>query len=170
MDEEYEPKRPNGYSARQIGLHWAIVVLVFFQLGFGAVMEEARGKLGDGMPIDGNLAIGVRLHIFAGVLVLLLAAVRLVVRLGYGAPRVPEGVPMIHQRLSLLLHIIFYLLLFTVPISGLISWFIAPEIGWVHEAAKPLFLTFIVIHASAALYHHFIRRDEVLKRMLVPKS
>ena len=35
-----------------------------------------------------------------------------------------------------------------------------------HELGAPLLLGLIALHVAAALYHHFVRRDAVLKRML----
>ncbi|ESW91110.1 hypothetical protein X770_10755 [Mesorhizobium sp. LSJC269B00] len=41
-------------------------------------------------------------------------------------------------------------------------------LGDVHTWAKPVFIVLICIHAGAALFHHFILKDAVLRRMLVP--
>jgi cytochrome b561 len=38
-----------------------------------------------------------------------------------------------------------------------------------HDIAAYVLLTFIGLHAAAALFHHFVRRDDVLKAML-PRS
>ncbi len=35
-----------------------------------------------------------------------------------------------------------------------------------HETLAWIAIALIVIHVSAALYHHFLRRDGVLRRML----
>jgi len=45
-----------------------------------------------------------------------------------------------------------------------------PPIDWIHKTSGEYFIwVLILIHAGAALYHHFGRRDIVLKRMLSPK-
>jgi len=167
---DYEAPRPAGYSLPQIGLHWLIVLLVFYQLIFGEDMGAAERVLRRGEPLEGATLLGANLHLWVGIAILVLAAVRLVVRLGYGAPAPVPGLPAWQEKLSGALHWGFYALLFLVPISGLLAWFVAPELGDVHSLAKPLFIVLILVHAGAALYHHFVRKDEVLKRMLVPNG
>ena len=45
-----------------------------------------------------------------------------------------------------------------------------PPMDWVHKRGGEYFVwVMILAHASAALYHHFIRKDDVLKRMLSTK-
>ena len=40
------------------------------------------------------------------------------------------------------------------------------NLGEVHEVLAYLAIALIVLHVAAALYHHFIRRDRVLRRMV----
>ena len=40
--------------------------------------------------------------------------------------------------------------------------------GEIHSANKPVFILLILIHAAAALYHHFVLKDSTLRRMMVP--
>ena len=43
--------------------------------------------------------------------------------------------------------------------------------GWmgdVHALAKPLFIALIAAHGGAALFHHFVLKDRVLRNMIVP--
>ena len=86
-------------------------------------------------------------------------------------------------------HRLFYLLLFTIMVSGyLIStednravevfgWFSIPATitsipnqadvaGWVHLILASSLIGLALLHAAAALKHHFIDRDRTLKRIL----
>ena len=38
----------------------------------------------------------------------------------------------------------------------------------IHEWAAKFLLLVVIVHALAALKHHFISKDDVLKRMIVP--
>ncbi len=98
----------------------------------------------------------------------MLAAVRLVTRLGYGAPPAPAGTSPLQARLADGMHWLFYALLFLVPISGLLAWYVTPALGEIHELSKPAFIVLILGHAGAALYHQFVVKDGVLRRMFVP--
>ena len=42
--------------------------------------------------------------------------------------------------------------------------------GDIHAIAKPAFIVLIGIHAAAALAHHFVLKDAVLRKMLVPAA
>lgn len=54
------------------------------------------------------------------------------------------------------------------PVTGLLTVYVNPDIGEIHQLAKPAFVILIALHASAALFHHFVLRDGTLKRMLSP--
>jgi hypothetical protein len=43
-------------------------------------------------------------------------------------------------------------------------------LGWWHEQLGWLLLGLIGVHALAALYHHYIRRDDVMRKMLPFRS
>lgn len=167
---DYERKLPAGYTTSQIVLHWAIVVLVLFQLFFGEAIAEAAGALGRGEVPDGTTLFQADLHVYAGVAVLLLAAVRLVARLGYGAPPPPPGTGPVQAAVANVVHWVFYVLLFAAPISGLVAWYVAPEIGELHQLVKPAFLLLIAAHVVASLYHQFVVKDGVMTRMFVPRG
>ncbi len=165
---EYEAERPSGYTGIQIALHWVIAALVLFQLVFGEDMGAAFRAVRNGEPMDAGQTLAGNLHIWIGVAILVLAAIRLVTRLGYGAPPPPAGSSALQARLADGMHWLFYVLLFTVPVSGLVAWYVTPAAGAIHELCKPAFVVLIVGHAAAALYHQFVVRDGVLRRMLAP--
>jgi cytochrome b561 len=166
---DYEPRRPTGYSPLQIGLHWVIAVLIVVQLVFGGVMEDAMKALEEGAAISGSAAIGVNLHVIFGIAILALAAIRLIVRLGHGAPPPPEGTPRLQVLFVDTVHWVFYGLLFAVPITGLVTWFVTPAAGDIHTAAKPVFVVLILLHVLGAVWHQFVGKDTVMQRMLVPE-
>lgn len=167
---EYEPRRPSGYTATQIALHWLIAALVIFQVVFGESMVDAMKAAKDGTELSAGTAFLADAHLYVGIAVLLLTVVRFVVRLGNGAPPPPASASAIQARIADVLHWLFYAMLFAAPVSGLVAWYLIPDIGNLHALFKPAFVILVALHAAAALWHHFVARDTVLRRMLVPKA
>jgi cytochrome b561 len=160
-------KRVEGYAPIQVGLHWLIAALVLFQLVFGESMVAATDAAEEGTPIDAADAILATAHFWVGLTILLLVAVRLVIRIRNGAPPPAHDNPIVAFA-GRATHWLFYILLVAVPVTGLITVYINPEMGEIHQLAKPAFIVLIALHAAAALFHQFVLRDGTLKRMLVP--
>lgn len=155
-----------GYSGLQILLHWTIAALVLFQLIFGESMGEVAEALEHGDAVSPSDQFMADAHYWIGIALLVLVALRLVVRLFQGTPApIGQGKAVLVARI---VHGIFYLLLILVPVTGLLAVYVNEEIGEVHEIGKPLFIAFIVIHALGALFHHFWLKDGTLRRMFVP--
>ena len=126
-------------------------------------------------------------HAGLGIIVLILMLVRIVWRRSHPAPALPEGLPRWQQIASKATHHGLYLLVIAQPVIGLMlvstSKFnlkafgvfglqIAPN-EMIHEIGETLhgvnawiITALIALHVLAALYHHFVRKDNVLKRML----
>ena len=161
--------KPNGYAPIQIGLHWLIAAMVLFQLVFGESMVAATDAAEEGEAISGSDAILATAHYWVGIGILVLVAARLLVRLRYGTPA-PIDTNTLMVAASKVTHGLFYLLLVIVPISGLVTVHLNPEVGEIHQLAKPAFILLILVHAGAALFHHFVLKDRTLVRMLAPAS
>jgi cytochrome b561 len=156
------------YSLLQISLHWLIAALVLFQLLFGESMTEfveAREDGGVAAASDASLA---SLHYYFGIAILALVALRLVVRLVQGAPPVLDLGPLL-ELAAKATHWLFYALLVFVPVTGLLGYYVDGPFGDIHGWAKPVFIVLIALHAAAALYHQFWRKDGLLTRMLRPQ-
>lgn len=159
--------RGGGYSAIQILLHWAIALLVLFQLLFGEsigmVLRAARrGTAPD--PSDVTLA---NFHYWVGITILVLVLLRILMRLMLGAPASAGGSAM-SELAAKVTHGLFYLLLVVTPVTGLLAFYAEGEFGDIHELAKPVFIVLIVLHALGALWHQFWLKDGTLRSMVVP--
>lgn len=165
---EYEPARPTGYTAIQILLHWVIVALVLFQIVFAEAMEEAYDAIRDGSTEP--VSVMANAHVWVGITILVLAGIRLATRLGYGAPPAPAGTSALQAKAAEAMHWLFYALLFLVPISGLLAWYVTPAVAELHGFAKPAFIILTLLHAGAALFHQFVLKDGLLRRMMVPRG
>lgn len=159
-----------GYSPIQVTLHWVVVVLVAFQfLAHDGIERSWRAFVG-GEPPPADMTALTYLHIAAGTLVLLLALLRIYLRMTRGAPSPPPDEPRLLQLLAEAVHGSIYLLLLLLPVSGAIAWFLGVEAaGDAHELLKTLLLAAIALHIAGALFQHFILRSQVLMRMFRPQ-
>jgi cytochrome b561 len=123
------------------------------------------------------------------VTIFLLAVLRLAWRLGNPVPTPPAGIPPLQARLARVSHTLLYALLIVMPITG---WIMSSALNLpvvylglihipspfgvdqalgeamksVHQTLAVALLVLVCIHAAAAFYHHFVLRDDVLRRML----
>lgn len=167
MDRKMNSEK-SGYSGLQIGLHWTIAVLVLFQLVFGESMTTFVDSAADGRQLSPYEQTMGSAHYWVGWSVLVLVLVRLAVRLFVGAPDAQSKMPRWMAFASRATHALFYGLLVAVPVSGLLAFHVWGWMGDIHALAKPVFIVLICIHAGAALFHHFVLKDTVLRRILVP--
>lgn len=172
------------YGAIAQLFHWVIVALVIVQF----VLAEKAEELPRGAAKLATLAQ----HKSVGITILALAVLRLVWRWLGEVPAAPARTPRWQQLAAHAAHLLLYGLLIIIPLLGWlmssarnfpVSWFglvtlpdfIQPSesaFEFFHEAhelaAKSLFVV-ALLHAAAALKHHFIDRDDVLRRMLPVK-
>jgi cytochrome b561 len=161
-------------------LHWTIVLLLLPQY----FLAEAAQAL----PVGAERFQLITWHKSIGMLVLMLALVRLAWK--FGNKGLPGAIGAAWQRkAAAAAHGLLYLLILAQPISGwmvsssgnypvtLFGWFEFPAIvgendglhEFVEEVHELLFIALLVvavIHIAAALYHHFVLKDRVLRRML----
>ena len=127
-------------------------------------------------------------HFMLGLSVLALVAVRLVVSLLSSAPPIAPALPKWQALPAKLVHLALYLLMIAMPLAG---WLIlsaagkpipffglqlpaligenkelASSIKELHEVVGTVGYLLIGLHAAAALFHHYIARDNTLTRML----
>lgn len=163
------------------GFHWLIAVLILVQFVIGSVAEEMKLT-----PAKLDLFVW---HKSVGITVLALALLRLVWRLANPPPAMPAGTPGWERKLAAIAHWALYGLIFAVPLSGwwvsdasrvpFKAFFFLPMPDFiatdralqeaaaeVHEALTITLLFVVIVHIAAALRHHFLLHDDVLRRML----
>jgi cytochrome b561 len=164
------------YSSFAVVLHWAIFLCVI-ALFASAQYAETLPRPERGAVMDW--------HKTGGLIVLALAAIRIVWRLLAGAPELVPTSP-ITDKLAKASHGLLYLLLIALPLSGLAMTLSAgrgialiglPPLmekseqlsGAMHATHEIIFyvsLAIVAVHAVAALWHHYIRHDATLRRMV----
>ena len=159
-------------------LHWLIAALVILMLAFGPGLEDLEGQ---------ELTDTLMGHSGLGLTVLVLVIIRLIWRRTHTPPPLPADMPRWQVISAKASHHLLYLLIFLQPIWGILQARFGDEAvrpfglfslnGAESEALHELFhglhgatafalYVLIGLHIAAALYHHFVRRDNVLKRML----
>lgn len=160
--------RRNGYSALQIALHWATAILVVFNYIYSEGMEDALDARLENLPATG-LELNPAIHVWVGVAVLSIVALRLGLRLVQGAPE--AGGVGLSQTLAQWGHRLLYVLLLAVPALGAITWFGGFDpFGEPHAVAANLLMVLAGAHALIAIAHQVVLRDGVLSRMIRPSA
>lgn len=161
---------PARYSPLWVTLHWLTVLLVFvlLYLGFSSVFSPATVK-----------PVFLRWHMPLGTTVLLLTLIRLFVRARTPRPEPARSGSAFLDKAAEGVHHLLYLLLFVIPITGLLLSFrynLPPAVfegapfptslrPFLHGLLNFLFIFVILIHILAALYHQFVRKDHLIGRM-----
>ncbi len=164
------PPARTGYSGTQIALHWVIAVLVVAQVVLHEGMHAAYGEARGGPAATESEQLMADLHVAGGIAVFLLALLRVVLRLRRGAPPPPQ-----EERASLrfaarAVHVLFYAVILLMPLTGALAWFGGVEASAaVHRAGMLAIFVLLLLHIAGALYHHFVLKTDVMRRMLRPE-
>lgn len=157
---EVKLKNVANYSSIQIALHWAVAVLIPLAWLSAEGAEEALEAAEDGA------ATGFVPHVAFGMAILALVVLRLVIRLTRGAPAAP-GVPgSLQVKAANWGHRLLYLLMIAVPLGGVSIWFGGMDNGDIHGLFANVLLAVALGHALMALYHHYVLKDGLIRRMM----
>ncbi len=173
------------YGAVAIALHWVTALAIAGLLALGLIMTEVD---------DFRLQIALyQWHKSVGLTVLALVVIRIAWRLAHRPPELPAAMTAIQRGVAGATHLALYALLVAMPLSGWVmasasslpteyfDWFDVPRLvavdrgiedlaGEVHEILAWAMVGLLALHVAAALKHHFIDRDDVLRRMLPGRS
>jgi cytochrome b561 len=169
------------YGGLSIGLHWLMLLLI---AGAYATMEFKSMTPKDSPQREALIAW----HYTIGMTVFLLAWLRLLARLVGTVPAIEPAIPAWQDRLAKAMHWMLYAMMFGLPLFGWLTLsakgalvpFFGTELPalmgkneifrkWfraIHELGGNAGYFLIGLHAIAALYHHYVRRDNTLRLML----
>jgi cytochrome b561 len=167
------------YHPMLVALHWLLAVALI------ALLATAFYVLGTMANSDPHKIGVLRIHMIAGVVILNLMIVRLVVRVWTAKPAKDAiGAPFL-ERMAPIAHYGFYALVVLMVMTGFATTLLAGLIRIMFQGAPdplpPTFASYptfqahlylgealaclIAVHVLAALYHHVVRRDGLLRRM-----
>ena len=175
---------PESYDRVLKAVHWSALLLIaaaYFAIwgSYAAATKEQEAFL-------------MQLHRSLGVTVFVLTLFRLGWRWHARIPSLPADLPAIQKVAARVAEYFLYALLLIQPILGIlyinargrrVDFFFLGELPPIvgpdkvlakqaiaaHQIVAYVLLTLIALHAAAALFHHFVRRDDVLNAML-PRS
>lgn len=165
------------YSTPLIAIHWLTAVAVITAYFTSGDPTEVKNLF--------NLIQG-QTHVFSGIAVFALVAMRLPLRALLGTPPA-EQVPRWHHRVAQVTHFALYALMLVVPLAG---WAALAEqttgfkfmgtfqlplldphvsgvklLGEAHQTLANIFIWLAGLHAIAGLAHHYLLHDATLVRM-----
>jgi cytochrome b561 len=153
-------KTTAGYSGIQIALHWLVAILIvvawFTGEGAGEAMRAVK---------QGGTA-GFVPHVAFGLAILALVVVRILVRLSRGAPAAPGEPGSPSAMAADWGHRLIYLLMIAVPLGGISTFFLGLDVGGLHGLAANILMLIVLGHALMALYHQYVLKDGLLRRMM----
>ena len=174
-------RRPS-FDGLTIGLHWVSVVLVLAMFASAWLHALAEARQSDFTPVL------LQIHRSFGVTIWVVTALRLAWRLTNASlPSFPSHMTKLHRATVKLSEYGLYALLLGQPATGMLAtvfsgrpfalffWGISPLMPR-HEMLRAAFLlshevgawalaALVVGHGAAALFHHFVLRDDVLECM-----
>jgi len=172
---------PLRYTRTAIALHWLIFVLIACGFALAVYMVD--------LPLSPQKLKFFSWHKWIGVTVFMLALARVAWRIAHPAPALPATVPAWQRHVAAVNLVALYVLILAIPPTG---WLyssatgvptvylglvqlpdllpkdkaLAEQLKLVHVTLNFIMLTLVIIHAAAALKHHYVDRDDVLERML----
>lgn len=169
------------YTRTAIFLHWLVALGLIATFSVGFYMQ--------GLPLSPEKLKLYSWHKWAGISLLVLIIIRLAWRISNPAPELPSTMKPIEKLMAQSGHLVLYVLMLAIPISGwLMSSALGVQVVWfgvlplpdlvnknevlgefllnLHIILNYTLLLAVLGHVAAAMQHHFIKKDNILKRML----
>lgn len=160
--------------------HWLIFFLVVIMLLVGFFMLDIPDKALRGQVVN--------LHKLTGLTILGLMILRSLWAMFNRKPLLPAWMPLWQRFAAHTMHLCLYVVLIVMPLLGWVGSVAggyAPHIGaaklelplaqdkalsevafnW-HNIVAVIIIILVCLHILASLYHHFIKKDDVLRRMM----
>ncbi|MEY8213456.1 MAG: cytochrome b [Colwellia sp.] len=173
------------YGSLSIKMHWLMVFLIAATFAF----IECRVFFEKGTDMRNLFKMW---HFMLGLTILFMAIIRLYLRFKQVSPKISPPLSAIQSLAAKGAHVVLYIFMIAMPITGwvMLSMFGKPipffgfelpalmnvnkELGKsikeIHELIGGLGYYLIGFHAVAALFHHYIQKDNTLTRMLPQKK
>ena len=152
------------YSIPQIGLHWWMALLFGANYIVSEGMGEFLDKHLDGMDTSNDWVA--QFHVYVGLFFLVSLVIRLLLRLFQKAPEAAASSNPRLDQIAVYTHRLLYLLMFLVPLAGMLAWFgKIDQFGDIHVILMNCLLALIGLHVVGAIYHQFVLKDGLMTRM-----
>ena len=174
-------KHPVRYTLTARLLHWLIATAIMTSVVIAIIS--------DGLPLTPHKIHLINYHKWSGLTVLWLLIVQIVWRLAHPPPDFPVTLAAWERNTALATHWIMYLLIAATPVLG---WWLSSTSGFplkylglillpdlaeknqtiaeliapIHSATAWILIGLVALHVTAALKHHWLDHDDVLRRMI----
>ncbi len=175
----------DSYGIIAQAMHWLVAAMVLVQLALGVYAAD--------LPVSLARLQWLSRHKSLGLAILAVIVFRAAWRSMHRPPALPESMSFLQQRAARIAHWSLYALLVLAPLTGWlhasaaglsVNWFgffqvpdlisqnpaLSEWLKGAHKTCVALLALLITGHAGAALWHAFVLRDGVLRRMLPWKS
>ena len=176
---EFPARKTGRYGPGAVVFHWIVAALIVFLGGLGLLFDD--------IPRQAR-PFWINVHGCVGLVYLALVIGRLAWRATHRPPDLPPDIGEFDRRSSLAVHHLLYALMLVIPLFGIVAYVwhgrvfdyglfqlnfgVAMNRGvfhpaeFVHQWLAYALFGLAGLHAAAALYHHIVRRDGILMRML----
>lgn len=161
--------------------HWIMSFLIFAMIIVGFIMDDLPEHMQSTIYL---------VHKSLGLVLLTLVILRILWTLNNPKPLLPPRTRPWEIMIERLVHLLLYVFMLAMPLSG---WIMSSAAGYhpnffglitlpmpgipiseslsavahdVHTISSWALITVVVLHMLAALKHHFIHKDNILKRMM----
>lgn len=173
--------RIDRYTSTAMALHWLVAAMLLISVTVGLYMT--------GLKFSPEKLKLYNWHKWAGVTIFILVLIRCGWRVFHPAPPLPATTPAWQRRVASGTHFLLYLLMIAIPLTG---WLMSSAKGFqtvyfgviplpdlleksealgkllerTHRLLNYTMIALAVAHVAGALKHHFIDKDDILRRML----
>ncbi|VAV97074.1 hypothetical protein MNBD_ALPHA02-330 [hydrothermal vent metagenome] len=178
------------YGSVAKAFHWGMFIILAGLVILGNYMSDLPTDTPDQVSYKFDLY---GLHKSFGILILFLVVLRLIWRKMNSVPKMPDTMSRLENVSAHAMHMLLYAIMLLQPVFGwLLSSYESNAVKFfglelpalvgknkemgelfeeLHEVTAGLLVTAFVVHVAAALYHHYVRKDDVMDRMsLRPKK
>lgn len=171
--------KPSRYHPALVALHWFLAVFIALALGLGMFVLKT-------IPNSSPQKLeALRAHMIGAGVIVTLMLTRFAIRMLSARPEPATAGNRVLDRIARISHFAFYGLVAGMVITGFATALLAdlPAIVFggssaplpasftvfptrvIHGVIAKIFVALIAVHATAALFHHFVLGDGLLKRM-----
>jgi cytochrome b561 len=171
------------YTYKARWFHWAMALLIV--LAYALILSRTQFERGSPLRI-----FVVQSHFWVGIVVLIMAFFRIAERHRHTPPGITPPLEGILRTAATLSHYLLYAFLFVQPVLGLLTVLIekgslpipltqllipspfpvseelAESLEDIHKLLGTIFYYVIGLHVVAAIWHHVVRKDNTVKRMV----
>jgi cytochrome b561 len=171
---------PKRYGKINIWLHWLTALFIFAMIPIGITMENVTDQ-------ELKLLL-LRLHSTGGMMILILTFFRLIWRMANPTPTLPDNMRIWQRFAARAAHLLILMVIVVMLVSGSLLLLTSGAFNQVlndfgqlpkdfhiypphiaHRIGAFVLILLLAIHIAAALYHHLIKKDDVLRNMLSSK-